>query len=192
MAAQAPHVQRRPALRPLLITAILLSIGLILPFLTGQVQVLGQAISPLHIPVFICGLCCGFGWGAALGVLLPLLRSVLFGMPPLVPMAIPMAFELAAYGAICGLLYPRLRKKCTYPIVAMLLSMLVAKIPGCLLGGAVKALVMGLEGNTYSFHAFLTGYFTSTAVGTLLHFLLVPVIVTALENAGLSPLVTKE
>lgn len=192
MTTQAPHTKRHSPFYSLLVTAILLSIGLVLPFLTGQVQVLGQAISPLHIPVFICGLCCGWRWGMVLGMVLPLLRSAIFGMPPLVPMAIPMTFELAIYGAVCGLLYPRFRRQPLRPILAMMLAMLVAKVPGCIVGGAIKAIVMGLQGNPYSFQSFLTGYVTTTVVGTILHFLLIPAIVTALEKAGLSPLIEKD
>lgn len=75
-------MNRKSGLYSLLVTAILLAVGIVLPFLTGNVQVLGQAISPLHIPVLICGLTCGWCWGMGLGIVLPLLRSVLFGMPP--------------------------------------------------------------------------------------------------------------
>lgn len=182
----------RPApsrLYSLLLTAILLSVGFVLPFLTGQIELLGKVISPLHIPVFICGLTCGWGWGAALGAALPILRSLFFGMPPLVPMAIPMAFEMAAYGAVCGLLYPLLRGRFR-PYPAMLLAMLPAMLAGRILGGAAKAVVMGLQGSPYSFQAFLTGYFSTTAVGALLHLLMVPLIVAALEKGGLSPMAT--
>ena len=51
-------MNRKSGLYSLLVTAILLAVGIVLPFLTGNVQVLGQAISPLHIPVLICGLTC--------------------------------------------------------------------------------------------------------------------------------------
>ena len=104
---------RKRHLYKLVICALLLAIGLYLPFLVGQVEVLGQAVSPLHIPVLLCGLTCGWGWGAVLGAVLPLLRSAIFGMPPM-PTALAMTFELAAYGLISGLLYPlfvRLLKK---------------------------------------------------------------------------------
>ena len=49
-------MNRKSGLYSLLVTAILLAVGIVLPFLTGNVQVLGQAISPLHIPVLLCGL----------------------------------------------------------------------------------------------------------------------------------------
>lgn len=174
----------------LVLTAILLALGMVLPFLTGQIPTIGQAVSPLHIPVFICGLTCGWGWGAALGVALPLLRSVVFGMPPLVAVAIPMAFELAVYGAVCGLLYPLLRKalKQNNHLPAMLLALVVAMVAGRLVGGTAKAVVMGVTGKGYTFQAFIAGYFTGTAVGALIHVVLVPAVTLALEKAKLSPL----
>lgn len=185
-------MNRKSGLYSLLVTAILLAVGIVLPFLTGNVQVLGQAISPLHIPVLICGLTCGWGWGMGLGIVLPLLRSVLFGMPPLVPVAIPMAFEMAAYGALCGLLYPMLRKKMSKAywamLIAMVIAMVIAMLAGRLVGGAAKAVVMGIQGNAYTFQAFVTAYFVNTAVGAVIHLIVVPLVVTALEKARLSPL----
>lgn len=181
-------MNRKSGLYSLLVTAILLAVGIVLPFLTGNVQVLGQAISPLHIPVLICGLTCGWYWGMGLGIVLPLLRSVLFGMPPLVPVAIPMAFEMAAYGALCGLLYPMLCKKMSKTCWAMLIAMVIAMLAGRLVGGAAKAVVMGIQGNAYTFPAFVTAYFVNTAVGAVIHLIVVPLVVTALEKARLSPL----
>lgn len=181
-------MNRKSGLYSLLVTAILLAVGIVLPFLTGNVQVLGQAISPLHIPVLICGLTCGWYWGMGLGIVLPLLRSVLFGMPPLVPVAIPMAFEMAAYGALCGLLYPMLSKKMSKTCWAMLIAMVIAMLAGRLVGGAAKAVVMGIQGNAYTFPAFVTAYFVNTAVGAVIHLIVVPLVVTALEKARLSPL----
>lgn len=174
----------------LVLTAILLALGMVLPFLTGQIPTIGQAISPLHIPVFICGLTCGWGWGAALGVVLPLLRSVVFGMPPLVAVAIPMAFELAVYGAACGLLYPLLHKalKQASHLSVMVLALLIAMVAGRLVGGMAKAVVMGMTGNGYTFQAFIAAYFTGTAIGALIHVILVPAVILALEKAKLSPL----
>ena len=126
--------------------------------------------------------------GMGLGIVLPLLRSVLFGMPPLVPVAIPMAFEMAAYGALCGLLYPMLSKKMSKTCWAMLIAMVIAMLAGRLVGGAAKAVVMGIQGNAYTFPAFVTAYFVNTAVGAVIHLIVVPLVVTALEKARLSPL----
>lgn len=183
-------MKRKPNLYKLLITAMLLALGMVLPFLTGQIPTIGQAISPLHIPAFICGLTCGPFYGALLGFVLPLLRSLVFGMPPLVAVALPMAFELCVYGAMCGALYPLLCRlwKQRPRLLCMVVTLLLAMLAGRLVGGAAKAIVMGITGGTYSFTMFLAGYFTGTAIGALIHLVLVPIVVLALEAAKLSPL----
>lgn len=57
-----------------------------------------------------------------------------------------MAFEMAAYGALCGLLYPMLSKKMSKAYWAMLIAMVIAMLAGRLVGGAAKAVVMGHSG----------------------------------------------
>ncbi len=70
-------------LKNLMLAAMFLALGLVLPFLTGQIPQVGSMLLPMHIPVFLCGLICGWQYGAAVGLILPLLRSALFSMPPL-------------------------------------------------------------------------------------------------------------
>ncbi len=184
-------MRRKNTLYPMIITAVLLAVGLLLPFLTGQMQAFGKLLSPLHIPVFICGLTCGGAWGAVLGVILPLLRMALFGMPAL-PMALPMAFELCAYGLLTGTLYPpalRRMKAPRYP--AMLGTLVIAMVAGRIVGGAAKALLIAggiIGGMPLTFEAFIAAYFADTLVGAGIHLLIVPAIVIALEKAKLSPL----
>ena len=176
----------------LLISAILLAIGMVLPLLLGQVKVLGQAISPLHIPVFICGMTCGPVYGAAMGFVLPLLRSAVFGMPPIIPTGLAMAFELCAYGALTGVLYPMLRRRAggakASGLPAMLVSLLIAMVLGRLVGGAAQAIILGFNGKGYTFQAFVASYFVGTAVGAVIHLIVVPAVVLALEKAKLSPM----
>ena len=73
-------------------SALYLAIALVLPFVTGQIPEIGAMLSPMHIPVLLCGFVCGWPWGLAVGLIAPLLRSVLFGMPALYPAAIAMTF----------------------------------------------------------------------------------------------------
>ena len=93
-------MNKNASIRRLTLSAMLLAIGMLLPFLTGQIQHIGNMLCPMHLPVFICGMVCGPFWGLAVGAVLPLLRSMVFGMPVLMPAAAAMAFELAAYGFI--------------------------------------------------------------------------------------------
>lgn len=181
----------------MVIAAMLMAVGMILPFITGQIQAIAKIISPLHIPVLICGLCCGWKWGLAIGAVLPLLRGLIFGIPVFPTSALPMAFELAAYGVITGLMYALLLKKSKkgkhLPLI--LCSLASAMILGRFVGGAAKALFIsvGIIGSKtpFTFAAFFTSYFISTALGALIHIVVIPMVVLALEKAKLSPMVMK-
>lgn len=183
-------MRRNDTLYRMIVTAVLLAVGLLLPFLTGQLQTIGKLISPLHIPVFICGMTCGWLWGGVLGAVLPLLRMVLFGMPGL-PMALPMTFELCAYGVIVGVMYPFLcRKTRGGRLVLMLSSLAIAMFAGRIVGGIAKALLLAggaIPGAPMTFGAFIAAYFVDTAVGAVIHLIVVPAVVAALEKAKLSP-----
>ena len=95
---------QRPV-QTLAMAAIMMALGFVLPFFTGQIPQIGGMLCPMHLPVLLCGLLCGWRYGLAVGFLLPLLRSVTLGMPPMFPTAVAMAFELAAYGFLAGFLY---------------------------------------------------------------------------------------
>ena len=187
-------MRKNDTLYRMIVTAVLLALGLILPFLTGQLQSFGKLLSPLHIPALICGMTCGWVWGGALGLILPVLRMALFGMPA-APMAYPMAFELCAYGVATGLLYPWLRRelcgRCgAKPLVVMLATLGLAMVLGRIVGGAAKALLLmagAIPGVPLTFAAFVTAYFVDTAVAAVVHLIVVPAVVLALEKARLSP-----
>lgn len=100
---------KRSKTQNLVLAALFLALGIVLPFLTAQIPSIGSMLLPMHIPVLICGYVCGWQYGLLVGLVVPLLRSVLFGMPPMLA-AIPMAFELAVYGLATGLLYRLLKK----------------------------------------------------------------------------------
>ena len=95
-------------IKKLVLSAMFMAIGLILPFITGQIQQIGSMLLPMHIPVLFCGLVCGWQYGMMVGFILPLLRYLLFGMPPIFPIGVSMTFELAAYGAVIGLIMQQL------------------------------------------------------------------------------------
>ena len=47
----------------LVISALLLAAGLVLPFLTGGIPNFGRMLLPMHLPVLLCGFVCGWKWG---------------------------------------------------------------------------------------------------------------------------------
>ena len=93
--------------KKLAVTAMLFAVGIVLPFLTGQIPTIGRMLLPMHIPVLLCGFIVGWQYGAVIGFLLPIVRSLLFGMPPIYPTALAMAFEMAMYGFVSGFLWQR-------------------------------------------------------------------------------------
>ena len=90
-------------MKKLVLSAMFLALGLVLPFFTGQIPKLAPCFLPMHIPVLLCGMIVGGPWGAADRFYVRCWRSALFSMPPPYPTAVSMAFELAAYGLISGL-----------------------------------------------------------------------------------------
>mgnify|MGYP006955154770 FL=1 len=114
-----------------------------------------------------------------MGFAAPLLRSVLFGMPPLYPIALSMAFELAAYGAVSGWLYRRVKH--TLPMTYAALA--AAMVAGRLVWGAVRFLLAGLSGSSFPFSAFLSGALFTAVPGIIAQLVLIPLIVTALQKA---------
>ncbi len=124
----------------LALSAMFLALGLALPFLTGQIPQVGAMLSPMHLPALLCGYVCGWKWGLLVGFVMPLLRSLIFGMPQLVPTALCMAFELAAYGAVAGALYTRI-KRLPWRIFG---SLVAAMLVGRAVWGAVSFAVYAL------------------------------------------------
>lgn len=169
-------------LRRLVASAICLALALVLPFLTGQLQQIGNMLCPMHIPVLLCGMLCGWPWGMAVGFIAPLLRFLLFGMPPLYPIGLGMAFELATYGFSAGLCYKLLPKKPGYTYAALLCGM----IDGRIVWGIARFIMAGLSGSEFPFSAFLAGAVTNAIPGILLQILLIPPLVLALKKAGIS------
>ncbi len=162
-------------------TALFLAIGMVLPMFIGQVRFLGQAISPMHIPVYLCGMIVGAPYGALMGFILPLLRSVMFGMPPMIPGGAAMAFEMCTYGLVSGLLYDRLKNK---KIAGIYLSLIPAMIAGRIVWGIARAVIAGATKSQFTYAMFISGALTTALPGIIIHLIVVPAILAALEKYG--------
>lgn len=163
----------------LTVAALCLALCLVLPFLTGQIPEIGSALCPMHIPVLLCGFLVGPLWGAAVGLIAPALRFVLFGMPPIFPTGVAMCFELATYGLVAGLMYAKLPRKTASVYVALLAAMLCGRA----VWGVVQVVLSGVTGSAFTWAAFLAGAFTNAVPGIIVHIVLIPVIVLALQRA---------
>lgn len=166
----------------LTLSAMFMAVGMVLPFLTGQIQQIGNMLLPMHLPVFLCGLICGWQYGVAVGFILPLLRSVTFGMPPLFPTATAMAFELATYGLVAGLLYGRSRWQC---VIALYRSLIAAMLAGRIVWGTVQIVLLGLSGSAFTWQMFISSALLNSIPGIIVQLILIPVIMVALNRTGL-------
>ncbi len=168
--------------RKMTYSALFLAIAMVLPFLTGQIPEIGSMLSPMHIPVLLCGFMCGWPWGLAVGFIAPLLRSVIFGMPAMFPGAVAMAFELATYGGLAGLLYRLLPGK-KWSVYAVLV---ISMIAGRIVWGIARVILAGLSGSSFTWALFLAGAVTNAIPGIILHLVLIPVLVIVMDRAGLT------
>ena len=163
----------------LVLSAFFMALGIVLPFLIGQIPQIGRMLLPMHIPILLCGFICGWQYGLAVGFITPLLRGVMFGMPALMPSGAGMAVELAVYGLVTGILYAKLPKKIFYVYV----SLLAAMIAGRIAWGIASIVIYGFMGNRFSMELFMSGAFLTAIPGIILQIVLVPAIIIALKKA---------
>lgn len=166
--------------KKLVLMGLWLAVCLLLPFLTGQIPEIGSMLSPMHIPVLLCGFTCGWPYGLILGLVAPPVRFLLFGMPPIFPVGLAMMFELAAYGLAAGLFYKLLPKKNVYVYVSLILSMLVGRV----VWGLASWVIYTAAGMPFTMEMFLAGAFIKAVPGIICHIVLIPPIVIAFQYAG--------
>ncbi len=162
----------------MVLATMFLALALVLPFLTGQLPQIGNALCPMHIPVILCGFFCGPWYALAIGFIAPLLRLLLFGMPPLIPIGIPMCFELATYGLVVGILYKILPKKKPYIYVSLITAMLAGRI----VWGISRLILYGLGKSEFGWAAFMSGAFLNAIPGIIIQIIIIPILVMALNK----------
>lgn len=167
-------------IKKMTLAGILLAATLLLPFLTGQIPQIGSMLSPMHIPVLICGFVCGWQYGFIVGAVAPILRFLCFGMPPLFPVGLAMSFELAAYGVCAGLFYRALPRKTINIYVSLILSMFVGRI----VWGAAMFGIATVSSVNFSIQAFIAGAFINAVPGIIAHIIVIPPIVIALKKGN--------
>ena len=161
------------------LSGVFLALCLLLPFFTGQIPQIGSILSPMHIPVFICGLVCGWPYAAIIGFIAPLLRHGMFSMPPLIT-AVSMAFELCAYGGFTALFSKILPKNTANIYVSLILSMVLGRF----VWGIVRYILALLTHSEFTFAAFMSGAFITAVPGIICHLIIVPLVVIAIRKSG--------
>ena len=67
--------------KKLVMAAMCVALGIVLPMAFHTIQNAGSIFLPMHIPVLICGLLCGWQYGLICGILAPVLSSLFTGIP---------------------------------------------------------------------------------------------------------------
>lgn len=168
--------------RNIVLTGLMIAIGIVVVTVLKNFggQPILRLFSPMHFPVIIAGLVIGPVEGMICGVLTPVLSYLINQLPPNGPWA--MMVELGVYGLVCGLGMKMIRN--SNPTVKIYLSLIAAMILGRVAGGFVTALF--LSAGEYSFSTWIGAYFIGTAPAIVADLILVPIIVRALQNAGLA------
>ena len=145
---------------------------------------LGAALSPMHIPVLLCGMLCGGWYGLFCGLAGPVLSCALSGMPSPAQL-ISMVPELCVYGLVSGLIlqYLRTGKAMLDRYAALLAAMLLGRIAG----GVASALVYLGAGQGYSVAIWAGSYLAGTLPGAVVQLILLPALALVLEKAGAVP-----
>ena len=170
---------KKTSLKNTVLSALFLSIGMVLPLLTSQIKEIGDTLLPMHLPVMLCGLLCGPLYGLGVGAILPFFRSLVFSMPPMYPNAVWMAAELATYGFVIGFIYRKFKAK---EILRIYISLILSMLSGRIAWGVVKALLLGLGGNSFTLAAFITGGFVDSLLGIVLQLILIPLLLTIIKK----------
>lgn len=170
-------------IRNMILAAMMLALSWLMPFLAALNPTIAKIISPMHIPIFLCGFLCDLPWSPIVGFAAPLLRSLTTGMPALYPNALAMSFELATYGLVTTLLVRVLPDR---PL-SVYLSLIGAMIAGRLVWGIVSLVLYGLGGTPFTFQMFLAGAFINAAPGITVHIVVIPAVILALRRAKLLP-----
>lgn len=144
---------------------------------------LGSILSPMHIPVLLCGLICGGAPGLICGIVGPCISSLLSGMPP-VMMLVRMIPELCVYGLVGGL---AMKLRTGRTVTDIYISLALAMLAGRIAGGIASAVFFTVTTGVYSVALWLSSYFIEAVPGIVAHLILVPVLYATLERARVIP-----
>jgi niacin transporter len=166
--------------KQLVLTALFIAIGVVLPQAFHMIPNAGSVVLPMHIPVLISGYAVGPFFGCLCGVLTPILSHLIFGMPP-TPVLPGMICELAVYGLMTGLLNKVIKIK--DPLVKAYCVLILSMLAGRVTYGILNTLIF--RAGSYSMSAWIAAAFVTALPGIIIQLVLIPILVTRLQKAGL-------
>lgn len=168
--------------RSIVLTALMIAIGLVLPPVVRMIPQGGVLFSPMHIPALLAGLCIGPVEGIITGLVCPILNNLMYGMPQGSTL-IGMCVELPVYGLISGLLMRLLKRSIKNETARVYISLIAAMLAGRIAGGITQAFVLGTA--NYSLQLWVSSYLIGTAPAIVIHLILIPAVYFALRKAKL-------
>lgn len=161
-------------------SALFLALCVVFPYAFHFIPNAGRLLSPMHIPVLLCGMICGPVMGVTCGLLGPFMSSLITKMPPFTMAVLPaMMLECAVYGLVSGLFMKFVRTKSDY--ADMYISLVAAMLMGRIVGGLSQALFF--SAGEYSFKIWATSYFVTALPGIVFHLALIPSLIYLLTRA---------
>ena len=165
--------------RKLILTAMFIAIGVVLPQAFHMIPNAGSILLPMHIPVLLSGYVVGPFYGLLCGFFTPLLSHILFAMPP--SMVLPsMLVELSVYGLMSGLLYQKV--KMDNHLLKNYLVLIGSMLCGRLSYGIMNALFF--RAGNFSFAAWTSAAFVTALPGIVIQLILIPLLIDRLQKAG--------
>ena len=156
------------------LTALFITLGVILPIVFHQFALSGRIFLPMHIPVFLAGIFIGPLGGLIVGMVCPPLSFLLTGMPP--PYAVPlMSMELSIYGLSIGILIRWIKLSILSLLIAMILGRLAFAL-GLFILGQFLSLPYGPQ-------AFIKISLVTGLPGIALQLVLIPLLMEAVQLA---------
>jgi riboflavin transporter FmnP len=154
------------------LTALFVTLGVVLPLVFHQFALAGRIFSPMHIPVLLAGIFVGPVCGLIVGLLCPVLSFLLTGMPP--PYAVPlMSLELPTYGVAVGILIRLIR----FPILSLMAAMILGRLAFAL-GLFVLGLFISLP---YGPKEFIKVSLVTGLPGIAVQLILIPLLMETLQ-----------
>ena len=173
------------AIKKTVVCAACIALCCVLPVALHSVG-LGSVLSPMHLPVLLCGLVCGGWYGLFCGLAGPLLSSMLTGMPGAMGL-MTMVPELMAYGLAAGLAMKLIRTRSL--CADIYISLIIAMVLGRVVGGIAQITVIQLMGlqTAFGIGIWVNSYFVGTFPGIISQLILIPALTRTLMNAKVIP-----
>ncbi len=166
--------------KKMITAAACIALCVVLPLAFHAIPKSGSLLSPMHIPVFLCGLVCGPVYGLICGLIGPFASSILTQMPAMGFLPVMMV-ELAVYGLVSGIMMKVIKTEKS--VIKVYISLFSAMVIGRIFAGLAQSLVFS-AGN-YSLSMWISSYILGTLPAIVIHIILVPAVYFAIKRAGL-------